>query len=47
LLEHRVAADDVEQLFRSPRAAARPEARAAASRKDDGMRGERVPILVS
>src|SRR6266853_710570 len=41
LLEHRVAANDVEQLFRRARAAARPEACAAASCKDDGMRGQR------
>src|SRR6266853_3457878 len=41
LLEHRVAANDVEQLFRRARAAARPEARTAASCKDDGMRGQR------
>ena len=37
LLEHGLLADDIEQLLRRARAAARPEARAAASGEDDGV----------
>ncbi len=40
LLQHGVAADDVQQLFRSSRAAARPETSAAASGKNYGVRCE-------
>jgi hypothetical protein len=46
LLEHRVAADNVEQLLRRSRAASRPEARSAASGKDDGMRYKSIPTLI-
>ncbi len=38
LLQHRAAADDVEQLLRRARAAARPEARAASAGEDHGVR---------
>ena len=37
LLQHRFASDNVEQLLGLARAAARPEAGAAASGEDDGM----------